>query len=125
MAEKDLQLKKAEQAAANAQAAANRAEAETSAQRQAVTENTTAVSTLNSAVTDLNSSQSSLAATISNETNQIIKAIATPSNLHYKGITLAPYGFFNGETVYRTHATGGEMPTPWNSIPLRARIRIP
>jgi Sec-independent protein translocase protein TatA len=117
MAEKDLQLKKAEQAAANAQAAANRAEAETSAQRQAVTENTTAVSTLNSAVTDLNSSQSSLAATISNETNQIIKAIATPSNLHYKGITLAPYGFFNGETVYRTHATGGEMPTPWNSIP--------
>jgi hypothetical protein len=47
----------------------------------------------------------------------IRKAIDNPTALHYKGITLTPYGFFNGESVYRTHATGGEMPTPFSAIP--------
>ena len=117
MAEKDAQLKKAEQAAADAQASAARTEAAASTQQQTTSENAAAVSTLESAVTSLKSSQTSLVATISDETAKIKKAIDSPSILHYKGITLTPYGFFNGESVYRTHATGGEMPTPWASIP--------
>jgi hypothetical protein len=117
MAEKDARLQKAEQAAADAQAAASKAEAATQDQQSAATENTVAVTTLQSAVTGLRANQASLAANVSDETVKIRKAIENPAILHYKGITLTPYGFFNGESVYRTHATGGEMPTPWSAIP--------
>jgi len=61
--------------------------------------------------------QTSLAATVSDEAAKIKKAVENPTTLRYKGITMTPYGFFNGELVYRTHATGGEEATPWSSIP--------
>jgi hypothetical protein len=117
MVEKDARLQKAEQAAADAQAVATKAESAAQDQQSAATENTAAVTTLQSAVTGLKANQTSLAANVSDETAKIRKAIENPSILHYKGITLTPYGFFNGESVYRTHATGGEMPTPWSAIP--------
>ena len=117
MAEKDAQLKKAEQTAADAQAAAARAEAAASTQQRAATENASAVSVLASAVTGLKSDQASLVATLSIESAKIKKEFDSPSILHYKGITLTPYGFFSGDSVYRTHATGGELPTPWGALP--------
>jgi hypothetical protein len=117
MAEKDDRLKKAEQAAADAQAAAARAQADASAGNAALTQNSAAVTTLQTTVSDLKGNQASLAATVSDETTKIKKAIESPNALHFKGITIVPYGFFNGESVYRTHATGGEEATPWSSIP--------
>jgi hypothetical protein len=117
MAAKDEQLKKAEEKASQAIAAANRAEATISADNQAITQNAAAVNTLNATVTDLKASQGALTATITDETTKIKKALANPATLNYKGITITPYGFFNGEAVYRTHATGGEEATPWSSIP--------
>jgi hypothetical protein len=117
MAEKDAQLKKAEQTAADAEAAAAKAEAAASTEQQDATRNAAAVSTLESAVTGLKSNQTALVANLSDEKAAIKKEIESPSVLHFKGITLTPYGFFNGESVYRTHATGGEMPTPWSAIP--------
>ena len=117
LSSKDAQLKQAEQEAAEAKAAAAKAEAEISAQQQGVADNSAAVATLKSTVTDLKGNQASLATTVSDETAKIKKAIENPSTLHYKGITLTPYGFFNGESVWRSHATGGEEATPWSSIP--------
>jgi hypothetical protein len=117
MAEKDERLRKAEQAAADAQATAAKAQADASAGNAAVSQNAAAVTTLQTTVSDLKGNQASLAATVSDETAKIKKAIESPAVLHFKGITLVPYGFFNGESVYRTHATGGEEATPWSSIP--------
>lgn len=117
MAEKDAQLKKAEQAAADAQAAAARAEAAVAAERQADGQNASAVATLQETVTGLKTNQTSLAATVSDETAKIKKAVDSPATLRFKGITLAPYGFLNGESVYRTHATGAGLPTPFNALP--------
>jgi hypothetical protein len=117
LAAKDAQLKKAQQAAAEAQAAADRAQAAADAGQAAVGQNAAAVSTLQTTVTDLKGNQVSLATTVSDETSKIKKSIESPDTLHYKGVTLTPYGFFNGESVYRTHATGGEMATPFSSIP--------
>ena len=114
---KDAQLKQAAQEAAEAKAQAARAEAEVSAQQQGLVTNAAAVTTLQTTVTDLKGNQASLATTVSDETAKIKKAIENPSTLHYKGITLTPYGFFNGESMWRSHATGGEEPTPWSSIP--------
>ena len=53
LANKDAQLKQAQQTAADAQAAAAKAEADATAQQQATTDNAAAVSTLKSTVTDL------------------------------------------------------------------------
>ena len=117
LADKDAQLQRAQQAAADAQAAASRAEAAASAENQAVTTNAAAVSTLETTVTDLKGNQASLAATVSDETANIKKAIDHPTPLHYKGITLTPGGFTAGETVYRTKATGGDIPTAFSAIP--------
>ncbi|MGD0801214.1 MAG: hypothetical protein ABR906_07860 [Terracidiphilus sp.] len=117
LAEKDAQLQKAQQAAADAQAAAAKAEAAASAQQQAVTDNAAAVTTLQSTVTDLKGNQASLAATVSDETSKLKKEIDSPNVLHYKGISITPGGFLAGETVYRTKATGGDIPTAFSSIP--------
>jgi hypothetical protein len=117
LAEKDVQLQKAQQAAAEAQASAAKAEAAASAQQQAVTDNAAAVSTLQSTVTDLKGTQVSLATTVSDETSQMKKEIANPGALHYKGINITPGGFMAAETVWRSKATGGEVPTAFSAIP--------
>jgi Skp family chaperone for outer membrane proteins len=117
LAGKDAQLQQAQQAAADAQAAAAKAQAAVDAQQQAFTENTTAVTTLQTTVTDLKANQVSLATTVSDETAGLKKAIASPDALHYKGVTITPGGFTAGETVYRSKATGGDIPTAFSSIP--------
>jgi len=117
LAEKDAALRKAERAAAEAQAAADRAQAAAAAQNQAVSDNAAAVSTLQGSVKDLKGSQDTLATKVSDETAKIKKAVENPTALHFKGVTIAPYGFFNGESVYRSHATGGELATPFSAFP--------
>jgi hypothetical protein len=117
LADKDAQLKKAEQTAAEAQAAAAKAEAAAAAQNQAVSDNAAAVTTLQTTVTDLKGNQASLATTVSDETSAIKKSVANPSVLHYKGINLTPGGFVAAETVYRSKATGGDIPTAFSAIP--------
>jgi Skp family chaperone for outer membrane proteins len=117
LADKDAQLKQAQQAAADAQAAAARAQAAVDAQQSAVTENQSAVTTLQGTVTDLKANQVSLTTTISDETSSLKKAIASPDTLHFKGITVTPGGFTAAETVWRAHATGGDIPTAFTSLP--------
>ena len=120
LADKDAQLKQAQQAAADAQAAAAKAQAAADAQQQAATDNTAAVSTLQSTVNDLKGNQISLTTTISDETTAIKKAIASPDAFNYKGITISPAGsFLAAETVWRSGATGGDINTPFTGIPLQ------
>ena len=117
LATKDAQLKQAQQAAADAQAAADKAQAAASAQQQAVTENASAVTTLQSTVTDLKGNQASLATTVSDATSNVKKMLDNPTAFHYKGIAITPGGFAAAETVYRTKATGGDIPTAFSAIP--------
>jgi hypothetical protein len=117
LAVKDAQLQQAQQAAATAQAAAAKSQAAAETQQQAVTDNAAAVSTLQSSVTDLKGNQASLATTVSDATAQIKKDFESPKALRYKGITLTPGGYLAGETVYRTKATGGDIPTAFSAIP--------
>jgi Skp family chaperone for outer membrane proteins len=117
LAAKDQQLRQAQQTATDAQAAAAKAEADATAQQQATTDNAAAVSTLQTTVTDLKDNAVSLATTVSDETASIKKSIANPTTLHYKGITITPGGFAAGETIYRTKATGGDIPTAFNALP--------
>src|ERR1035437_3707702 len=117
LAAKDAQLKQAQQAAADAQTAAAKAQDAANVQQQAVTENAAAVSTLQSTVTDMKTVNASVVSSITDETAAIKKSISNPTTLHYKGISLTPGGFVAGETVYRSKATGGDIPTAFSAIP--------
>lgn len=117
---KDAQLQQAQQAAAAAQQAAQQAQQAAQAAQAANSDNTQAVSSLQGAVTDLKTNNASLVQTVQDTQKQITVA-EHPDILRYKGITLNPAGsFLAGETVYRTQATGSDIPTPFNSLPLNA-----
>ncbi len=117
LSDKDAQLKQAQDASAAAQAAAARAEAAASSQQQAVTDNAAAVSTLNSTVTDLKSNQAQIVGTMQDDQTKLKKAIESPDSLHYKGITITPGGYMAAESVWRQHATGGDIPTAFSALP--------
>jgi len=117
LSDRDVQLKQAQDAAAAAQAAASRAEAAATSQQQAVTENATAVTALQGTVTDLKTNQTNLVTTITDSQDQIKKTIENPDKLHYKGITITPGGYMAAESVYRQHATGGDIPTAFSALP--------
>ena len=117
LATKDAELKKAQQAAADAQAAAAAAQAEISTQNQAAATNAAAVTTLETTVSDLKANALSLATTVSDETANMKKMINSPNVLHYKGINITPGGFAAGESVFRSKATGGDIPTAFSSLP--------
>ncbi|HEY1985039.1 MAG TPA: hypothetical protein VGG85_06505 [Terracidiphilus sp.] len=117
LSDKDAQLKQAQQAAADAQAAAAKAQQAAATEQQAVTDNAAAVNTLQSTVVDMRNANASAVSSLSDESAAIKKSIANPTTLHYKGITLTPGGYVAGETVYRSKATGGDIPTAFNAIP--------
>jgi len=117
LAAKDAALAAAQKAAADAQAAADRANAAVSSQNQAVTDNAAAVGTLQTTVTDLKANALSLANTVSDETSAIKKSINSPNVLHFRGVEITPGGYAAAESVYRTKATGGDIPTAFSAIP--------
>jgi TolA-binding protein len=51
------------------------------------------------------------------ETQKRVAGLESPAAIHFKGITLTPGGFLAAETVWRPHATIGDINTPLNSIP--------
>jgi TolA-binding protein len=118
LSDRDQQLQQAQQAAAAAQAAATQAQQQATQQSATLTENTQAVSSLQGAVTDLKTNTTSLTTTIQDQQAKVEKQIEHPDVLHYKGVTLSPAGsYLAGETIYRTHATGGDIPTAFNALP--------
>ena len=120
LAEKDAELKQAQQKAADAEAAASRAQAAADSQQQAASENTAAVSTLKSTVDDMKQANASIVSNFSEETTNLKKEIASPDALHYKGITISPAGsFIAAETAWRSAATGGGLNTPFTGVPLQ------
>jgi hypothetical protein len=120
LSDKDAQLQRAQQTAADAQAAAARAEAAATSESNAVEQNASAVNSLQGTVTDLKANEASLATTVSDETANIKKEVEHPDSLHYKGVEITPGGFTAAETIYRTRATGGDIATPFTSIPFSA-----
>jgi TolA-binding protein len=118
LSDRDQQLQQAQQAAAAAQAAATQAQQQAAQQSATLTENTQAVGNLQGAVTDLKTNTTSLATTIQDQQTKVEKQLDHPDVLHYKGITISPTNsFLAGETIYRTHATGSDIPTPFSSLP--------
>ena len=119
LSDRDQQLQQAQQAAAAAQAAATQAQQQAAQQSGVLTENTQAVSNLKGAVTDLKTNSTSLASTIQESQAKVEKQLTNPDAIYFKGVTLSPSGsFLAAETVYRDHADGSGINTPFTAIPL-------
>jgi hypothetical protein len=91
------------------QAKADAAAAQVNQQQQTVT-------ALSSDVSDLKLNNMNVALTLQ-EAQKTIAGAESPLAIHYKGITITPGGFLAAETVWRQHALGSDINTPFNSIP--------
>ncbi|HLK33922.1 MAG TPA: hypothetical protein VKT29_12585 [Terriglobales bacterium] len=56
--------------------------------------------------------------TANSDSGQSPAAAESPLSIHYKGISITPGGFLAAETVWRQRGVGGDINTPFTSIPL-------
>ena len=104
------QIQQQSQAAASAaQAKADQAAQEANQQQQAVAD-------LRTDVNDVKQNATNTALSLQ-ETQKTIGDLGSPLAIHYKGITITPGGFLAAEAVWRQHALGADINTPFNSIP--------
>jgi hypothetical protein len=119
LSDRDAQLQQAQQAAAAAQQAAQQAQQAAQTQQQTLADTSQSVSSLQGAVADLKTNTQSIVTTVQDQQAQTKKAIESPDEIHFKGVTLSPTGsFVAAETVWRSGATGGDINTQFNGIPL-------
>jgi hypothetical protein len=122
LAKRDRQIEEAREAAAaaNSRAAEANVKATEAAATSAEAKSTT--SALNTSVATLAASKT--AARAAADPN--VPAVATPgqgseekgpTTIRYKGVNITPGGFIAAETASRTHATGGDIATPFTGIP--------
>jgi Skp family chaperone for outer membrane proteins len=104
------QLQQAQAAASTAQTKAEQAASEAAQQQQTV-------SNLKTDVTDMKLNATNAALSLQETQKNIQTSLENPLALHYKGITITPGGFLAAETVWRSHALGSDINTPFNSIP--------
>ena len=104
------QMQAAQAAATAAQSKADQAAAQAGQQQQAVTD-------LKNDVTDIKQNATNAALSLQETQKNIQSSLDSPMALHYKGITITPVGFLAAETTWRQHAIGGDVNTPFNSIP--------
>jgi hypothetical protein len=119
LAKRDAQIGDAKSAAAAADAKASEADAKASAAVSSTADVKTTTTTLTSDVSDLKLSNEAVKGAVADAQKKII-AGESPAAIHYKGITLTPGGFLEAATVYRTHATSGDINTPFTSEPFNA-----
>ncbi|MGA8150943.1 MAG: hypothetical protein WB952_08340 [Terriglobales bacterium] len=117
MRKRDAALQQAEQQMQQAQAAASEAQAKADQAASQASQQQQAVSDLKTDVSDIKQNATNAALSLQETQKNIQSSLESPAALHYKGITITPVGFLAAETVWRQHATGGDINTPFNSIP--------
>ncbi|MGO9124001.1 MAG: hypothetical protein ACLP6G_03855 [Terriglobales bacterium] len=117
MQRRDAALQQAQQQMQDAQAAAAAAQAKAEQAAQTASQQQQAVSDLKTDVTDIKQNATNAALSLQETQKNIQSSLENPTALHYKGITITPVGFLAAETVWRSHATGSDINTPFNSIP--------
>jgi multidrug efflux pump subunit AcrA (membrane-fusion protein) len=110
------QLQQANQNAAAAQAAAAQTQQQLDTAKQILGHNDEQVATLESAVTDLKTTSASMGVTVQ-AVQKTAKSMENPDSVHFMGVNLKPGGFLAAETVSRQRGVGGDVNTPFSSIP--------
>ncbi len=104
------QMNQVQGAASQAQQNAQTAASQSAQQEQSVT-------ALKGDVSDLKANATNAALSLQETQKNVKDALESPLAIHYKGITITPGGFLAAETVWRAHALGSDINTPFNAIP--------
>jgi hypothetical protein len=75
------------------------------------------VADLRTDVNDLKQNASNAALSLQETQKNVQAMVESPLAVHYKGVTITPGGFLAAETVWRGHALGSDINTPFSSIP--------
>ena len=110
MQERDTVLQQAKAAASAAQGKADQVATQAGQEQQTVAE-------MRTDITDLKQNVTNGALSLQETQKNIRAGLETPLALHYRGITITPGGFMSADTVWRSHALGSDINTPFNSIP--------
>jgi hypothetical protein len=103
------QVGQAQSAASQASQAAATAASQSAQQQQDV-------AAVKTDVTDLKQNATNAALSLQ-DTQKTVQGLESPLAIHYKGVTITPGGFLAGETVWRSHALGADINTPFSTIP--------
>jgi hypothetical protein len=114
---RDAAIQQLQQQNTQAQSAAAQAQQRADAVASQASQQQQDVAAVKNDVTDLKSNFTNTAVTLQ-ETQKHINEMESPLAIHYKGITLTPGGFLAAESVWRQHALGSDINTPFNSIPM-------
>jgi hypothetical protein len=117
MAQRDAALQQAQQQMQEAQQAATAAQAKADQASQQASQQQQDVSSLKTDVSDIKQNATAAALSLQETQKNIQSSLENPLALHYKGIDITPGGFLAAETVWRQHALGSDINTPFNSIP--------
>jgi hypothetical protein len=117
MQRRDAALQQAQQQMQDAQAAAAAAQAKADQAAQQASQQQQAVSDLKTDVSDMKQNATNAALSLQETQKNIQSSLESPMTIHYKGVNITPMGFLAGETVWRQHALGSDINTPFNSIP--------
>jgi len=123
LAKRDRQIDAAREEAAAANSRAADASSKATEAVAASTAATSSTAALNSSVTALKTSNDALATTVANANaagSQLTTGDDGPASIRYKGVNITPGGFLAAETVFRNHATGGDIATPFTGIPFES-----
>jgi len=110
---RDAVIQQLQQQSTQTQTAAGQAEQKADTALSQSTAQQQVVATTHSEVTDLKDNLTNTAQALQ-ETQKTISE--SPLAIRFKGITLTPGGFMAAETVWRQHALGSDINTPFNSV---------
>ncbi len=110
MRKRDAALEQAQAAALAAQGKADQVASQSSQQQQTVAD-------LSTDVKDLKLNATNSALSLQDTQKSIMGSLESPTAVHFKGITITPGGFLAAETVWRGHALGADINTPFSAIP--------
>jgi hypothetical protein len=113
---RDAVIQQLQQQVGQVQSAASQAaqKADTAASQSAQEQQD--VAAVRTDVTDLKQNATNAALSLQETQKNIQSSLESPLAIHYKGITITPVGFLAAETVWRQHALGSDVNTPFNSI---------
>ncbi len=114
---RDSAIQQLQQQVTQIQGAATQAQQKADQAASQATQQQQDVAAVKSDVSDLKTNATNAALSLQETQKSIQSSLESPSAIHYKGITITPGGFLAAETVYRQHATGSDINTPFNSIP--------
>jgi hypothetical protein len=113
---RDQQIQQLQQRLDQNQASASQAQAKADAAASQAAAQGQTVNVLQSDVADLKVGATNAAQSLQETQKSFRDAIESPLAIHYKGITITPGGFLAAESIYRTHALGADINTPFNSV---------